>query len=35
MSTNDTVLVLANGLAGNNEITRANRNDLKTFQDRA
>jgi glutamate N-acetyltransferase/amino-acid N-acetyltransferase len=33
MSTNDTVLVLANGLAGNKEITRANRNDLKRFQD--
>jgi glutamate N-acetyltransferase/amino-acid N-acetyltransferase len=33
MSTNDTVLVLANGLAGNKEITRANRNDLTRFQE--
>jgi glutamate N-acetyltransferase/amino-acid N-acetyltransferase len=33
MSTNDTVLVLANGLAGNDEITRANRVDLKRFQE--
>src|SRR5688500_436918 len=28
MSTNDTVLILANGLAGNKEITRASRDDL-------
>jgi glutamate N-acetyltransferase / amino-acid N-acetyltransferase len=33
MSTNDTVLVLANGLAGNREITRARRDDLRNFQD--
>jgi glutamate N-acetyltransferase/amino-acid N-acetyltransferase len=32
MSTNDTVLVLANGLAGNKKITRANRDDLRNFQ---
>jgi glutamate N-acetyltransferase/amino-acid N-acetyltransferase len=32
MSTNDTVLILANGLAGNKEITRATREDLKRFQ---
>lgn len=32
MSTNDTVLILANGLAGNKEITRATRDDLKRFQ---
>ncbi len=32
MSTNDTVLVLANGLAGNKEITRTTREDLKQFQ---
>jgi glutamate N-acetyltransferase / amino-acid N-acetyltransferase len=33
MSTNDTVLMLANGLAGNKEITRAGREDLKRFQE--
>jgi glutamate N-acetyltransferase/amino-acid N-acetyltransferase len=33
MSTNDTVLVLANGLAGNKEITRATRDDLKRFEE--
>jgi glutamate N-acetyltransferase / amino-acid N-acetyltransferase len=33
MSTNDTVLILANGLAGNKEITRASREDLKRFQE--
>src|SRR4029078_5505678 len=33
MSTNDTVLVLANGLAGNKEISSENRNDLKRFQE--
>jgi glutamate N-acetyltransferase / amino-acid N-acetyltransferase len=33
MSTNDTVLVLANGLAGNAAITRARRDDLRRFQD--
>lgn len=32
MSTNDTVLVLANGLAGNKIITRARRDDLRLFQ---
>lgn len=32
MSTNDTVLVLANGLAGNAVITRTRRDDLKLFQ---
>lgn len=33
MSTNDTVLVLANGIAGNKEITRADRSHLKRFQE--
>jgi glutamate N-acetyltransferase / amino-acid N-acetyltransferase len=33
MSTNDTVLMLANGLAGNKEITRADRDDLRKFQE--
>jgi glutamate N-acetyltransferase / amino-acid N-acetyltransferase len=33
MSTNDTVLMLANGLAGNKQITRATREDLKRFQE--
>lgn len=33
MSTNDTVLVLANGIAGNPEITRARREDLRRFQE--
>lgn len=33
MSTNDTVLILANGLAGNKEITRANREDLRKFEE--
>jgi glutamate N-acetyltransferase/amino-acid N-acetyltransferase len=33
MSTNDTVLILANGLAGNKEITRASRNDLRKFEE--
>jgi glutamate N-acetyltransferase/amino-acid N-acetyltransferase len=32
MSTNDTVLALANGLAGNKKITRAEHTDLKNFQ---
>ena len=32
MSTNDTVLALANGLAGNKMITRARRDDLRLFQ---
>jgi glutamate N-acetyltransferase/amino-acid N-acetyltransferase len=32
MSTNDTVLILANGLAGNKLITRAQREDLRLFQ---
>jgi len=33
MSTNDTVLMLANGLAGNKPITRANRDDLRKFEE--
>jgi glutamate N-acetyltransferase/amino-acid N-acetyltransferase len=33
MSTNDTVLVLANGLAGNKEITRSSGEDLQRFQE--
>jgi len=33
MSTNDTVLILANGLAGNKEITRAMRDDLRKFEE--
>ena len=33
MSTNDTVLMLANGLAGNKTITRSTRDDLKKFQE--
>ena len=33
MSTNDTVLILANGLAGNTKITRARTSDLKKFQE--
>jgi glutamate N-acetyltransferase/amino-acid N-acetyltransferase len=33
MSTNDTVLMLANGMAGNKEITRANRDDLRKFEE--
>jgi glutamate N-acetyltransferase/amino-acid N-acetyltransferase len=33
MSTNDTVLILANGLAGNRQITRANRDDLRKFEE--
>lgn len=33
MSTNDTVLVLANGLAGNARITRARKDDLGKFQE--
>jgi glutamate N-acetyltransferase/amino-acid N-acetyltransferase len=33
MSTNDTVLVLANGLAANKMITRSTRDALKTFQE--
>jgi glutamate N-acetyltransferase / amino-acid N-acetyltransferase len=33
MSTNDTVLMLANGLAGNEKITRAHRDDLRNFQE--
>ena len=33
MSTNDTVLALANGLAGNKLITRTNRNDLRRFEE--
>ncbi len=33
MSTNDTVLVLANGLAGNREVTPASRQDLQRFQE--
>ena len=31
MSTNDTLLVLANGMAGNREITPANRRDIRNF----
>ena len=33
MSTNDTVLILANGLAENKEITRSTRDDLRNFQE--
>ncbi|HEV8540984.1 MAG TPA: bifunctional glutamate N-acetyltransferase/amino-acid acetyltransferase ArgJ [Verrucomicrobiae bacterium] len=33
MSTNDTVLALANGQAGNKPINRTNRNDMKRFQE--
>ncbi|HEX7860866.1 MAG TPA: bifunctional glutamate N-acetyltransferase/amino-acid acetyltransferase ArgJ [Verrucomicrobiae bacterium] len=33
MSTNDTVLALANGLAGNKTITRSTREDLRQFQE--
>lgn len=33
MSTNDTVLILANGMAGNKEITRASRDDLRQFEE--
>jgi glutamate N-acetyltransferase/amino-acid N-acetyltransferase len=33
MSTNDTVLILANGLAGNKEITRTSRDDLRKFEE--
>lgn len=33
MSTNDTVLVLANGLAGNRTMTRATRDDLRKFEE--
>ena len=32
MSTNDTVLLLANGMAGNKVITRSSRDDLRNFQ---